>query len=81
MSRPIQVPDRQPAPSFVRERGPLLFATLISVFLTSACSQEIKREALNDGMLTLREYAIKKLAQGETTFSEVIANTDDRPVY
>ena len=46
-----------------------------------ASSQEIKREALNDGMLTLREYGIKKLAQGETTFSEVIANTDERPVY
>jgi type II secretory ATPase GspE/PulE/Tfp pilus assembly ATPase PilB-like protein len=32
-------------------------------------------------MLTLREYGIKKLAQGETTFEEVIANSDDRPVY
>ncbi len=46
-----------------------------------ASSQEIKREALNDGMLTLREYGIKKLARGETTFEEVIANTDDRAVY
>ncbi len=46
-----------------------------------ASSQDLKREALNDGMLTLREYGIKKLAQGETTFEEVIANSDDRPVY
>jgi len=46
-----------------------------------ASSQEIKREALNDGMLTLREYGIKKLAQGVTTFEEVVANTDDRAVY
>ncbi len=46
-----------------------------------ASSQDIKREALNDGMLTLREYGIKKLARGETTFEEVISTTDDRPVY
>jgi general secretion pathway protein E len=42
-----------------------------------APAQEIKREALNDGMLTLREYAIKKMARGETTFEEVIAITDE----
>ncbi len=46
-----------------------------------ASSQDIKREALNDGMLTLREYGIKKLAQGVTTFEEIMAQTDDRPVY
>ena len=46
-----------------------------------APTQEIKREALNDGMLTLREYGIKKLARGLTTFEEVIAATDDLPVY
>jgi general secretion pathway protein E len=46
-----------------------------------ASAQDIKREALNDGMLTLREYGIKKLALGETTFEEVVATTDDRPVY
>ncbi|MDP6931936.1 MAG: GspE/PulE family protein, partial [Myxococcota bacterium] len=44
-------------------------------------AQELKREGLNDGMLTLREYGIKKLAQGETTFEEIIAVTDDMPVY
>ena len=46
-----------------------------------ASSQDIKREALNDGMLTLREYGIKKLAQGLTTFEEIMAQTDDRAVY
>ena len=46
-----------------------------------ASTQDIKREALNDGMLTLREYGIKKLAQGQTTFEEVISHTDDRAVY
>jgi type II secretory ATPase GspE/PulE/Tfp pilus assembly ATPase PilB-like protein len=44
-------------------------------------SAEIKREALNDGMLTLREYGIKKIAFGETSFDEVMAVTDDRSVY
>ncbi|MEC7949448.1 MAG: GspE/PulE family protein [Myxococcota bacterium] len=46
-----------------------------------ASTQDIKREALNDGMLTLREYGIKKLARGETTFEEVLSHTDDRAVY
>jgi general secretion pathway protein E len=46
-----------------------------------ASAQEIKREALNDNMLTLREYGIKKIAYGETSFDEVMAVTDDRTVY
>ena len=32
-------------------------------------------------MLTLREYGIKKIAFGETSFDEVMAVTDDRSVY
>ena len=39
------------------------------------------REALNDGMLSLREYGIKKIAAGETTFEEVMALTDERALY
>ena len=46
-----------------------------------ASSQDILREALNDGMLTLREYGIKKIAQGETTYEEVMALTDERVIY
>ena len=46
-----------------------------------ASSQEVMREAINDGMLTLREYGIKKIAAGETTFEEVIALTDERVLY
>jgi general secretion pathway protein E len=46
-----------------------------------ASAQEIKREALNDGMLTLREYGIKKIALGETSFEEIMAVTDDVDVY
>ena len=46
-----------------------------------ASSQDIKREALNDGMLTLREYGIKKIAHGQTTIEEVLATTDDARLY
>ena len=46
-----------------------------------APSIEIQKEALNDGMLTLRDYGIKKMAQGLTTFEEVVALTDDKLVY
>ena len=46
-----------------------------------ASSQEIMREAMNDGMLTLREYGIKKIADGETTFEEVISLTDEKALY
>jgi general secretion pathway protein E len=46
-----------------------------------APSQEIKREALNDGMLTLRDYGIKKLGRGLTTYDEVLAATDDAQLF
>ena len=46
-----------------------------------APAQDIKREALNDGMLTLREYAIKKMARGETTFEEIVAVTEEHPLF
>jgi general secretion pathway protein E len=47
----------------------------------NSSTQDIKREALNDGMLTLREYGIKKIARGDTTVEEIIALTDERPIY
>jgi general secretion pathway protein E len=46
-----------------------------------APATEIKKEALNDGMLTLRESAIKKLATGITTYEEVVAMTDETALY
>ena len=46
-----------------------------------ASAQDIKREALNDGMLTLREYGIKKMARGETTFEEILAVTEEAVLY
>ena len=42
---------------------------------------EIKKEALNDGMLTLREYGIKKLGRGMTTYEEVLALTEEAKIY
>jgi general secretion pathway protein E len=44
-------------------------------------SLTIKREALNDGMLSLREYGIKKLGRGDTTYEEVISATDDHRLF
>lgn len=46
-----------------------------------ASTQEIKREALHDGMLTLREYGIKKIAEGLTTPEEVLSLTDEHQIY
>jgi general secretion pathway protein E len=51
------------------------------LIMEKASSQDIKREALNDGMLTLREYGIKKLAKGETTYEEVVSMTDEAELY
>lgn len=41
-------------------------------------SIEIKKEAMSEGMLTLREYAIMKLARGVTTYEEIMRLTDER---
>ena len=48
---------------------------------SAAPAQDIKKEALNDGMMTLREYGIKKLGRGVTTYEEVLAATDDADLY
>jgi len=42
-----------------------------------ADSKEIMKVARADGMMTLREVAIRKLAQGVTSFEEVIRVTSD----
>ena len=44
---------------------------------TKASAEEIKREALNEGMITLRDYAIKKMAMGLTTYDEVLRVTTE----
>ena len=40
-------------------------------------AEAIKREALSEGMITLRDYAIKKMAAGMTTFEEVVRVTTE----
>ncbi len=42
---------------------------------TRASSKEIAKQARQDGMLTLREAAIRKMAKGITTFDEVLRMT------
>ena len=44
---------------------------------TRTSSVDIKREALAEGMMTLWEYAIKKMARGETTFEELMRVTQE----
>ena len=40
-----------------------------------ASAEKIKQQALHDGMLTLRQAAIRKMLQGVTSFEEVLAVT------
>ncbi|MCO4769413.1 MAG: type II/IV secretion system protein [Deltaproteobacteria bacterium] len=40
-------------------------------------AEEIKRESLSEGMVTLRDYAIKKMAMGLTTYEEVLRVTTE----
>jgi len=42
-----------------------------------ASAEAIRREALAEGMVTIREYAIKKMAMGLTTYEEVIRVTTE----
>ena len=42
-----------------------------------AGADAIRREALAEGMITIREYAIKKMAMGLTTYEEVIRVTSE----
>ena len=42
-----------------------------------ASAKEMMRQARDDGLMTLREGAIKKLARGLTTFSEVLRVTTE----
>jgi len=43
--------------------------------LSGASALEIKREAIRQGMMTLRQSAIEKLKQGVTSIDEVVRNT------
>jgi general secretion pathway protein E len=43
-----------------------------------ADAEFIKRTAVADGMVTLRESAVRKMLEGETTFDEVIRVTGEK---
>ncbi|MDY7093395.1 MAG: GspE/PulE family protein [Acidobacteriota bacterium] len=45
------------------------------LILANADAPEIKREAVKNGMRTLRQSALRKLAEGTTTFEEVVRVT------
>ena len=47
------------------------------LIMEGADAGEMMKAAKIDGMMTLREAAIKKLAEGMTTFDEVIRVTAD----
>jgi general secretion pathway protein E len=46
-----------------------------NLIITGADAPEIKREAVKNGMRTLRQSALRKLAEGTTTFEEVVRVT------
>jgi len=45
------------------------------MILSGATNQELQAQAIKDGMLTLRQAALKKLKDGVTTVEEVLAET------
>jgi type IV pilus assembly protein PilB len=52
-----------------------LTPTAEKMILTGATNQELQAQAIKDGMLTLRQAALKKLKEGITTVEEVLAET------
>jgi general secretion pathway protein E len=47
------------------------------LIMDSASADAIKREALSEGMMTIRDYAIKKMAMGLTSYDEVLRVTTE----
>jgi general secretion pathway protein E len=50
---------------------------LRKLIVAKASAREILKQARHDGLLTLREAAIKKLARGQTSFEEVLRVTTE----
>ena len=51
--------------------------TIRGLINEQASAERVKREAVGEGMATLRDYAIKKLALGITTYDEVLRVTTE----
>ena len=47
------------------------------LIVSKSASTEIVKQARRDGLMTLRESAVKKLAKGSTSFEEVLRVTAD----
>ena len=47
-------------------------AKMRSLISSGATTEELRNNAVMDGMMTLKEAAIRKLADGVTTFSEIV---------
>lgn len=45
------------------------------MILEGASAMEIKKQAIEDGMLTLRRSGLQKIADGQTTIDEVVRET------
>jgi type IV pilus assembly protein PilB len=45
------------------------------LILTGASAQELRRQAVDEGMLTLRASGLRKVADGITTIDEVVRET------
>ena len=49
--------------------------TIKEILLRSGSTDELKRQAIKDGMKTLRMCALTKVAQGLTTIDEALSNS------
>ncbi len=54
--------------------------TIRELILSRSSSQQIKQKALSEGMRTLRQAGLEKVAQGMTSFSEVMRVTQQESV-
>jgi general secretion pathway protein E len=48
---------------------------IVKLINAKADAKEIMRQAISDGLVNLRDHAIKKMAEGHTTFEEVLRVT------
>lgn len=55
----------------------VVYPRIAQMIIDRRPSSDIAREARSEGMLTLREYGILKLARGVTTFEEIMRITDE----
>jgi type IV pilus assembly protein PilB len=52
-----------------------MFPSIKEILLRGGSADEIKRQAIKEGMKTLRMTALTKVAQGLTTLDEAVSNS------